>query len=169
MPSSQYIRCQNCEAEWTSRDFIGIKDLATLKLWNPPEVSEIYAEFVSQSPLKLRKSYPIGVWLASMKGEKIELPAKASWLDQTLLEDTISAHKKGVMLCLISVILILGSPSLFSFNQNIAYCAISLGASLIFAIMGYYRFTVTKENAYILFCGLFVTMFIGLIALPKIF
>jgi hypothetical protein len=167
LPSSQYIRCKNCEAEWTSRDFIGIRDLKILKLWNPPEIPQIYFEYVSQSKLKTRKSYPTNLWVASMNGEKIELPPETKQFYRIQLENVISAHKRGSILCLVSLFLIFSAPILFSFNQDFGYFAISSGASLILAMIGFYGFTVSRENAYILFCTLLIAMFVALIALPK--
>jgi hypothetical protein len=167
LPSSQYVRCKNCEAEWTSRDFMGIRDLKILKLWNPPEIPRIYSEYVSKSKLKMRKSYPTTLWVASMNGEKIDLPPEAKQFYRIQLEDMISAHKRGSVLCLVSLLLIFSAPILFSFNQNFGYFTISSGASLVLAIIGFYGFTVSKENSYILFCTLLIAMFVGLIILPK--
>jgi len=169
LPSSQYVRCKNCEAEWTSPDFIGFRDLKTLKLWNPPETPQVYAEFISsQSPLKLRKSYPTSIWQAFMKGEKTELPAKIKGLGRIQLEEAISSHKRGFILCLISSVLVVGAPFLFTLNYGSGCFAISSGISLASTIIGFYGFTVSKENAYILFWTVFIPMFIGLITLPRI-
>jgi len=166
--SSQYVKCKNCEAEWTSHDFIGIRDLKTLKLWNPPEIAQIYSDYVTQSKLKMRKSYSTNLWIASMNGEKIDLPPETKQFFHIQFENAISAHKRGATLCLVSLVLVFSAPILFSFSPNFGYFAISSGVSLILAMVGFYGFTVSKENAYILFCTLLIGIFVGLIALPKI-
>lgn len=146
LPSSQYVRCKSCEAEWTSTDFIGFRDLKSLKLWKPPENPQMYAEFISQSPLKLKKTYPTKLWQALMNKEEISLNMEKLPLFTKIKtirpNDFVSSNKR----CFI----------------------ISLGASVVLTATGFYWFTVSKENAYILFLTVFFAIFVLLIEIRKL-
>lgn len=162
LPSSQYVRCKTCGAEWTSRDFVGYKNLRALKLWKPPEDPEVYAQFISQSPLKLRKMYSTKLWKALMNKEEIQLAAKGR---RTRLENVFFSHRKGVVLILVSSILILISPFLLTHNYSIGCFTVSSGASLALTLIGFHSFSLSKEKSYILFWATFIPIFFGLVRL----
>lgn len=169
-PSSQYVRCKNCKAEWASRDFVDAKDLRTLKLWNHPEEPQIYADFITSiNSLKLKKSYPTNLWQASMNGEKIELQPSAKQLGKVEFNDAVSNHKGGFLLCFVALILLLSTPLLLQINNNFWYFTASTGISIILAIAGFYGFNVSKGNSYVLFCTVLITILVGLLAGSKVF
>jgi len=156
LPSSQYVRCKNCGAEWTSSNFAGYRDLKALKLWKPPEDPEVYAEFISQSPLKPKKTYPMKLWQALMNKEEIHLPPKAKRIQ---LEEFVSSHPKGAVLALVSFTLILIGLFSFTVNYSIGCFATSSGTSLVLTLVGFYGFSLSQEKAYILFWTTFFAMF----------
>ena len=162
LPSSQYARCKNCGAEWISSDFAGYRDLKALKLWKPPEDPEVYAEFISQSPLKLKRTYPMKLWQALMNKEEIHLPPKAKRMQ---LGDFVSSRPKGVLLTLVSFGLILVGLFSFGVNYSVGCFAISSGTSLFLTLVGFYGFSVSQEKAYMLFLGTLLAMFFGLMRL----
>jgi len=77
-PWQQYVKCKNCEAEWTSSDFTSHKGLRSLQLHKAPQDLEIYPRFVSESPLKVYRTYPLDAWKSLMLGNKVELPLRKS-------------------------------------------------------------------------------------------
>lgn len=160
LPSSQYVKCNNCRAEWTSRDFIGYKDLESMKLFKPPEDPEIYAEFISQSPLKLKKTYPVNLWQAMMNNEEIHFPEKVKGIQ---LGELVASQKNGVTLILSSIILTVIGAFSFTFDYSIGCFLISGGLALAVAVVGFYLFSLSKEKSYILFWGSFIPIFLRLI------
>lgn len=158
LPSSQYVRCKNCGAEWTSSNFATYQDLKALKLWKPPEDPKVYAEFISQSPLKTKKTYPTKLWQALMNKEEIHLPPKARRIQ---LEDFVYSHPKGAVLVLVSFTLILIGLLSFTVNYSIGCFATSLGTSLVLTLVGFYGFSLSQEKAYILFWTAFFAMLFG--------
>ena len=145
LPTSQYVRCKNCGAEWTSNDFFGDRDLKSLKLWKLPQKPRIYAEFISQPIAKSRKRYPTELWQAMMNNEEIPLS-----------EEKLS---------LLTRIKAMRSNDLISSNK---LCFVmSLGASAILTIIGVFWFTLTIQNAYISFVTIFFTMFLLLVEIRR--
>jgi len=148
LPSSQYVQCSNCGAEWTSTDFIGFKDLKSMKLWKPPSSPQVYAEFISQSPLRLSKRYPTTLWQAMMNNQEVssgrenveKVPLLTS-IKTIRLIDLISSHRR---------------------------CgAISLGGSLALTAIGFFGFGISRENSYILFVTTFLALLVVLIEMRK--
>jgi hypothetical protein len=149
LPSSQYVQCLNCGAEWTSTDFIGFKDLKSMKLWKPPSNPQVYAEFISQSPLRLSKSYPTILWQAMMNNQEVSLDKESvekvpllTNIKTIRLIDLISSHKR----C----------------------CGISLGGSLALTAIGFFGLGIPKENSYILFVTTFLAIFVLLIEMRRL-
>lgn len=103
-----------------------------------------------------------------MNGENVVLPAKARLFSRIQLKDEITVHKSGIILCTAAVVLFLSAPSLFFVNHSVGCFAASVGISLSSASIGFYWFTVGKENSYILFWTVLVGMFLGLLALPQL-
>ena len=155
-PASQYVRCSKCGAEWSSVDFAGHRDLQTLKLWKPPKDPDIYAEFVSQSPLKVRKSYPTKHWQALMNEEEVHLLPKDKRMQ---FGDLVSNHPRGVLLTLVSFGLIFVGLVSFGFEYSVGCCAVSLGTSLFITLVGFYGFEVTRGKCYLSFWATFFVVF----------
>mgnify|MGYP001104889646 FL=1 len=139
LSTSQYIRCKTCGAQWTSSDFVGYKDLKTLKLWEPPEDANMYAKFMSQSALKPRKTYPVKLWQALMKDEEIQIPTKER---SAQIKDYILHHGKGAG-CL----------------------TISFVVSTLLALIGHFYFLLSIADSYILFVTSLLGVFFGLVVL----
>lgn len=145
LPTSQYVRCKNCGAEWTSNDFFGDRGLKFLKLWKPPQKPRTYAEFISQSVLKSRRTYPTELWQAMMNNEEVPL--------------------REERLSLLTKIKTMRSNDLVSSNK---WCFVMcLGTSAILTTIGFFWFTLTIENGYTLFLTIFFTMFLLLIEIRR--
>lgn len=156
LPSSQSVKCKNCGAQWISRDFVSIKKLSKLELSEPPEDTEVYATFISQSHLKLKKSYSTDVWQAEMEGKTIEIQTEPKL---KLFKDFIFLRKKGLVLWLLSFIILPWGIFNLSSNHILGCVATSLGASILFAIAGHYFFSVNRQDSYVLFVGALLAIF----------
>lgn len=165
IPTSQYVRCKHCSAEWTSPDFVNARNLTVLKLWNPPLDTQAYRDFMtSGSKLQIRKAYPTNIWQAYMDGGIEEPETKPSLIAFQMTN--ISPNKQGLKLAIFSILLMIVYPFLSAANAVIGALLLSVGASLLLSTIGFYGFTVSKENSYILFCGALITVLFGLLGLP---
>ncbi len=165
IPTSQYVRCKHCSAEWASPDFVNARNLTELKLWNPPLDTQAYRDFMTSGyKLQLRKAYPTNIWQAYMDG-RVEQPETKPSLS-TFQMTSISPNKRGLKLAIFSILLMIVYPFLSAANAVIGAFLLSVGASLLLSTIGFYGFTVSKENSYILFCGALITVLFGLLGLP---
>jgi hypothetical protein len=165
IPTSQYVKCKHCGAEWTSPDFVNALNLTVLKLWNPPLDVTAYRDLkTSGVEIQLRKAYSTKFWQAYMNGQPI-MPEPRPSLFGFKINDN-STYKLKTRLPIFSILLIVLYPIILPFHSIISAVVLSVGASLLLTSIGFYGFTVSKENSYMLFWGsLFVVLF-GLLGLP---
>jgi hypothetical protein len=165
IPTSQYVKCKHCGAEWASPDFVNALNLTVLKLWNPPVDVAAYRDFnLSGIKLQLRKAYSINFWQAYMNGQP-EMPESKPSLIGFQVTDT-STHKLKTRLSGFSILLIVLYPILSLFNAIASALVLSVGASLLLTAIGFYGFSVSKENSYILFWAALFAVLFGLLGLP---
>ena len=137
----QYVRCKTCGAHWTSNDFVGYKDLKSLNLSEPPEDPDVYGAFMSQSALKPRRTYSVKLWKSAMKSKEMQIPTKERHIR---IKNLIMLHRRGV-----------------------GYFTISLGASILSAVLGYHFFSLSIAESYTLFVSTFFVVFMGLLVLRE--
>lgn len=140
LPTTQFVRCENCGAEWYSPDFTSNRDLRSLRLSRLPNNAEAYAEFITHIKLRLRKFYPTKLWLDLMNGKELSP-------QMNNLPWTVRIRK-------------LKPTDLIS--TNIRIIGISFTLSLVASMVGYLFFKVSTGDSYILFCLTFFTVFFSL-------
>lgn len=152
-PWNQKITCKNCETEWHT-NFSLSKGLRSLTLNKIPD-PEIYADFVSQSSLKIQRRYPIEYWVSP------PLSLQSRWQLEIEVSHWIKDHKKASFLAVGCVICVLVGFKLLTTNIVLSCISFALTFSIVIALFGFFIFGFDEKKAY----ELFIFALIGIIGL----
>lgn len=157
-PWRQYVKCKNCGAEWTSSDFTSHKGLRSLRLDKAPQNPEIYARFVSEPLLKIRRTYPLNSWKSLMLGNEVEVPLKKG---KDLAKETVLQHR-GYFLFIIALFLTYLGPKWLA-SHLLGGCVVtSLGLSTFLALFDFYVISHDKSKSFQIFVTALTAITFGL-------